>query len=111
MKMNPIMFVVSIALSTLAAYGFWAGTHDLLRTIGSGICILSTITVILSFSLKNDGRNSVNLKVVAGVFFVILLIEQIVFAFNKVIVPYIIVSSILLLLYFVVCYAIYSAGK
>ena len=110
MKINPIMLIVSIAISALAGYGFWAGTHVLMNTIVAGVCILLTLGVLLSLSSKADGRTSANIKVVAGIFFVVLLIEQIIFTFAHVIAPYIIVTGILLLIYLIIEYAICKAN-
>lgn len=113
MKINPIMMIVSLAVAALTGYGFWAGTHLLLNTIGSAFCILLILGTLLSFSFKEDGRLTANLKVVAGIFTVLAIIEQIIFAFmpESFRTAYIVVTGILLLSFIIIEYAIYSASK
>lgn len=114
MKINVVMLLIAIAISALSAFGFYSGnsneTYRLLITLGSGISLFVTLSGVLAFSSPHGG--SANIKIVSAIFFIIILVEQLIFSFvNISLAPYIIVTGILLLLYFLICYAITRALK
>lgn len=115
MKVNPIMAVVAFLVAALAGYGFYAGNaaeeFALFLAIGGGVSIFLTLGTLLAVGVKSDARLGVGIKAVAAIFLAVLLAEQLIFAFAPMrAAPYIIVTGILWLLYFVICYAIGKSG-
>jgi hypothetical protein len=114
MKINWVLACISLAITGLIAFGFYSGTsndpYQLLITIGSGLSFLITLGGLLALSSPHGG--TVNLKVVSVLFFIGLLIEQIIFSFIGVkLAPYVIITGILIMVYVLVCYGITRALK
>lgn len=114
MKINFVMLIIVLAISALAAFGFYSvnsiENYRLLITFGSSISIFITLSGVLAFSSPHG--SSVNIKVVSGVFFIVFLIEQIIFSFINInLAPYVIITGILLLVYLIICYGIIKALK
>jgi hypothetical protein len=114
MKVNVVLLLIAFGIAALAAFGFYAGNggeaYQWVLTIGSGIGLFVTLGGVLALSAANGG--SVNIKVISILFFIALLIENLVFSFTAVrLAPYVIITGILLLLYVLVVYGIYRALK
>ncbi|GHT79980.1 hypothetical protein FACS1894130_10290 [Spirochaetia bacterium] len=114
MKVNVVLLLIAFAIAALAAFGFYAGngdeTYRWVITIGFGVGLFVTLGGIFALSSANGG--TVNIKVTSVLFFIALLIENLVFSFTAVrLAPYIIITGILLLVYVLVVYGIYRALK
>jgi hypothetical protein len=115
MKVNPVLLIMAIAISALAAYGFYAGndeeTYRLLIAFGAGLSMAASLGGLLAFSAEGRG-GSLNIKIVSMLFFLALLVEHLIFSFTKIqIAPYIIITGILLLVYVLTAYAIMRVLK
>jgi hypothetical protein len=113
MKINPIMLIVSFFVSALIAFGFYtANQGDVYRwliTIGSAFLCFVTFSGILAISFDVRGGTG-NYKIVSALFFIIMLISNIIFNFlDFTLAPYIIINGILFLLFIVIEYAIIKA--
>ena len=109
MKINWFLLLVSFLIAGLSAYGFWAGTENLFLAFGSGASFFITLFGIISVSF---GRGSANIKVLSAVFFLLLLIEHLFFAFAGLKqAAYIIITGILLLIYISLFYGIARSLK
>ena len=107
MSINIFLLFISLALSALGGYGFWAGANHLLLTIGAGISFFVTLAGLLAVSL---GRGSANIKVLSVVFFILLLVDHLIFGFVPFhTAPYFIITGIVLLLYATLFYFITSS--
>jgi hypothetical protein len=114
MRVNVVLLIIAFGIAALAAFGFYAGngdeTYRWVITIGSGVGLFVTLEGIFVLSAANGG--SANIKVVSVLFFIAMLIENLVFSFTAVrLAPYVIVTGILLLLYALIVYGIYRALK
>jgi hypothetical protein len=115
MQINPVMLIVSLAVSVLIAFGFYTANEGekylWLITIGSGALSLITLSGILAISFDVRGGTG-NYKIVSSLFFVITLLSNIIFSFLNFTLPlYIIVNGILFLLYIVIEYGIIKTLK
>ena len=43
MKINWILVLISLGISALAGYGFYAGTENMFLTFGSGVVVFLTV--------------------------------------------------------------------
>jgi hypothetical protein len=113
MKINPIMLIVSLFVSALIAFGFYTANRGeiylWLITVGSAVLCFFTLSGILAVSFDVRGGTG-NYKIVSALFFIIMLISNIIFNFlNFTLAPYIIINGILFLLYIVIEYGIIKA--
>ncbi len=109
MKINWILAIISLGIAALAWYGFYAGTENLFLTFGGGGFLFLTLFGLLAVSF---GRGSANIKALSLVFFVISLVEHLLFAckgFKQA--PYIVITGILFLLYLLSFYGIAKTLK
>jgi hypothetical protein len=115
MKINVVFLLISLAISALAAYGFYAvnseETYCLMITIGGGLSLFFPLSGLLALNAGGRG-GSVHIKVVSALFFIGLLIEQVVFSVLTLKpAPYIIITGILLLVYVLISYAVAHTGE
>ncbi|MDR3356988.1 MAG: hypothetical protein LBO04_07370 [Spirochaetaceae bacterium] len=115
MKVNPVLLVIAAAIVALAAFGFFTGneneTYRWLITTGSALSFFATLGGLLAFQ-SGGGGTSVNIKVVSALFFIVLLIEHLVFSFTVIrLTPYVIITGLLLLVYVLICYVLTQALK
>jgi hypothetical protein len=113
MKIDPLMLIVSLSVSALIAFGFYTANRGeaylWLITIGSGFLCFITLSGILAVSFDARGGTG-NYRIVSSLFFVIILIGNIIFNFLSFTpAPYIIINGILFLVYFVIEYGIIKA--
>jgi hypothetical protein len=115
MKINVVTLLVAFAVAALAGYGFYAansapGDMPLPTALISGVVLFITLAGTISLGAKEGRGSTANLRVVSGLFFFIMLIEQIIFSVVSFrITPYIIVTGILLLVYVLISYAVGKA--
>ena len=115
MKCNVFLTIIAILLAVLIGYGFYAAnkteTYVLLLTVGSGL--LSALTLVGSMGISTIGRTGgANIKVLSGIFFILFIISNLVFAFTAIkIAPYIIVNGMLGLIYATIVYKIIKTGE
>ena len=104
MKCNVFLTIIAILLAALIGYGFYAAnkteTYVLLLTVGS-------------MGISTIGRTGgANIKVLSGIFFILFIISNLVFAFTTIkIAPYIIVNGMLGLIYATIVYKIIKTGE
>ncbi|MCR4734527.1 MAG: hypothetical protein K5829_05950 [Treponema sp.] len=115
MKPNIFLIILSVLISALAGYGFYAANPDeafrLLLTIGSALCLAVTLTGTLGIKFESKSGN-INFRLVSLIFFIIFLISNIIFGIAGVKqAPYIIINGIFLLIYAIVEYGIIRANK
>jgi hypothetical protein len=113
MKINPVLLIVAFFISALAAFGFYSANggevYRWLITIGAGLSLFVTLGGFLAFS-ADGGGGTVNIKVTSVLFFVVLLVEHIIFSFTGLtLAPYVIITGIFLLLFVLISYAITRA--
>lgn len=114
MKPNVFLIVVSVLISALAGYGFYAANSGesfcLLLSLGSGLTFASTLIGMLGVRPKERAGN-VNFKVVSVIFFVLFLVSNLIFGFVGMrVAPYIIVNGIILLIYAIIEYGIIKSN-
>jgi hypothetical protein len=115
MKINPVMLIVSLSISALIAFGFYTANQGevylWLITIGSAFLCFFSLSGSLAVSFDVRGGTG-NYKIVSVLFFVIMLISNIIFSFlNFTLASYIIINGILFLLYIAIEYGIIKALK
>ena len=108
MKINIFLVFICAALAGLSAFGFYMAnegdTYRVLITVGSAISLFITLGGTLALTSPNRG-SIVNIRVISGIFFLVLLIEHIIFSFSGVrFTPYIVITGILALFYILLCY-------
>ncbi len=114
MKINFVKTIIALAVSALIAYGLYSihdSEYNLLLSIGSFIFLSMTLVsqVGIDYGLP---RTSLNIRVVAGIFFVIALISNIVFSLiSFTSSSYIIINGILLLIFLLIVYSIRQAKQ
>ena len=112
MRVNIIPTIIALAISALIAYALYVfcktvGQESLLAICGGISLFLPSATCLgVRFPEK---RTSANVAVLGGVFFGIILIAQLVFAFVRFSTPALIIVDGLLLLIFILC--AYAIGK
>ena len=115
MKINIIPTIIALAVSALAAYALYAFCktegQELLLAIGGGIALFLPLATCLGIRFE-QGRTSANTAAVGGVFFAVLLIAQLIFAFVQFSTPAYVITNGMLLLVFLLCvYAIAKAKQ
>ena len=115
MKINSIPTIIAAAISALIAYALYAFCktegQELLLAICGGISMFVTLATCLGVRFP-EGRTSANVAVLGGVFFALLLIAQLVFAFVPFTTPaLIIVDGLLLLVFLLVAYGVTKARQ
>lgn len=109
MKVNFVLTTVSILISALISYGFYSfheGSNKNLITTGS--FILLTCTLITATGVNfNLSRTTINIKITAGIFFIISLAENLVFSIFNFSTPfYIIINGIIILIFLTFIYSL-----
>ncbi|GHV80437.1 hypothetical protein AGMMS49944_22280 [Spirochaetia bacterium] len=113
MKFNVIMLAIAFAIGALAGYGFYAANGaetdlPLANALGGGIALFITLAGTIAVAPKNDGGGgTLNIRLASGVFFALILVEQIIFCFVPfTLAPYVVVTGVLTLVYVLIAYAI-----
>lgn len=109
MKFNLIPAIIAVLLSAIVAYAFYSWSEDdmcLLNCVCSAVWSITTLGAALALTYSKP-RLSVNIKVLASVFFFILLIANIILAVSSAGTPTcIIVEGGLLLVFLLIAYLI-----
>jgi hypothetical protein len=112
MKINFIFLLIAFAIASLAGYALYAGNRaetdiPLANALGGGISLFIVLAGRTAVSLTDGKGTNMNLRLLSGVFFIVILIEQIVFCFVPFkLPPYIIVTGLLMLIYALIAYGI-----
>jgi hypothetical protein len=115
MRINFVFFGIAFGIAALIAFGLNSayrgeGSDVWLLTIGAGLTLFITLGGMLALSSPHGG--SANIKIVSGIFLVLLLLEHIIFTFAGIsLTPYILITGILMLLYVLIVYSIIRALK
>jgi hypothetical protein len=115
MKINVITLLIAFALAALAGYAFYAANGaetdvPLANALGGGLTLFVTLAGAIAAGSKEGGANTINIRSLSWVFFVLVLIEQIIFCFAPFrLAPYITVTGVLTLVYVLTAYAIGKA--
>jgi hypothetical protein len=114
MKINIVTLLIALAVAVLVAYGFHAANsgeeYVLALTLGAGLTLFITLSGTFAVRTKGERGGTANIRIVSGIFFLVTLIEQIVFSFVPLsLPPYIIVTGILMLIYLLIVYGIGKA--
>ncbi len=115
MKPNKFMIIISLLLSLLIGYGFYAANAGelfcILLAVGSGLCCAITLVGILGIKFVEKSEN-INFRIVSAIFFIFLLITNLVFGITGVkIAPYIIINGIEIIIYAIIEYGIVRSNK
>ncbi|MDR0601787.1 MAG: hypothetical protein LBG42_05340 [Treponema sp.] len=116
MKINPVLAIIALAISALAAYGFFAWNsgepYQLLLAGGGGLTIFLPLSGLLAFHPGGRGTAG-NIRALSVVFLLPEIIINVIFSAINVTGPtvYIIVNGILMLIYILIAYAISRALK
>lgn len=115
MKVKIVPTIIAAAICALISYALYSfcktGDAKTIIAIGGFVCSFLTFVTCIGVRFE-QGRSSANTAVLGGVFFFILLISQIVFAFIQFRTPtYVIVNGILLLTFILVVYAVVKARQ
>ena len=115
MKINIITLGIAFAIAALLGYGFYAfnnaeGDIPLVSAFGGGAALFITLAGAIAVGTKEDSNATPNIRWVSVIFFVVILIEQIIFTVVTFkLPPYIIVTGLLVLIYLLTAYAIGKA--
>jgi hypothetical protein len=114
MKINIVTLLIALAVAVLAAYGFYTANsgeeYVMVLTFGAGLTLFVTLAGSIAVGTKGGQGSTANVRIVSGIFFPVILIEQIVFSFVPLsLPPYIIVTGVLMLIYLLIVYGIGKA--
>tara|TARA_B110000285_G_scaffold209953_1_gene251403 strand:+ start:374 stop:718 length:345 start_codon:yes stop_codon:yes gene_type:complete len=114
MKLNFVPTIIAIALSALIAYGLYS-FHDsenkILLSLGSFVFLVTTLVIAIGVNFEQP-RTTTNIRVVAGIFFVIALASNLIFSFFTFSTPsYAITNGILILIFALIAYSINKAKQ
>jgi len=115
MKVNALYSIIAVAIAALIAYGIYSfcrSENELLMAIGSFLFIGFPLFLAMGVSSPAK-RSSANMKVLAVVFFLLMLALNILFAcLSHFSTPlYIITNGIAVLVFFLIYHSIYSTKQ
>lgn len=116
MRINPALLIITLAISGLAGYGFFAwnsgAPYRLLTAIGGGVTVFLPLGGLLALS-SNGWGTAGNIRTLSAVFLVLEIISNIIFGVVNMSTPaaYIITNGILVLVYILIGYAVISSLK
>jgi hypothetical protein len=114
MKVNVLQTVMAIAISGLIAYGCYCINNNKGREILSlfsftYLAFTSVVAVGVDFE---QTRSTINIKVLAGTFFIVGIITNLLFSFFKIVIPlYLIVNGLLLFTFILLSYSIHRTKQ
>lgn len=113
MKIHPVNLPAALAISALIAYGLWSLDGALKNFVAVGATAFLAGTLIPCIGIQYEpGRHAVNFRVVSGLFFVIGLLINSVFAFlGAGQAAYVVISAVVFLVYVTAANAIYGARQ
>ena len=113
MQINPVNALIAVLLSALIAYALWSfdGTLANHVAVGAFVFLVATLVPLIGGSYERP-RNGFNLRVTSGVFCVIALLDNILFAsFDFSATAYIVTTASLFLVYVLLANAVYNARQ
>lgn len=81
MKVNIFMLFIALILAAMVFIGFNHYYGDLLYTVGTTVVALIMLATGMSFTPEDSPRSGIMIKVASWVFFIILMLVDILFAF------------------------------
>lgn len=109
MKLKPISTIIALAINALVAYGFYSlckSENQWLLCIGSFVTLSATLIPAMGFDFS-ESRSMANVKVLAYVFFLLMLISNLIFAFVEFSTPsYVVINGVITLIFIFVAYSI-----
>lgn len=109
MKLNVIKTAIAVAICALITYalhGLYDGENRPLLLTGSFITLAVTLVLTMGVTFSRE-RMGVNVKVVAGIFFVALLMSNLIFSLTDFSAPnYIIVNGVITLVFLLIAYSL-----
>jgi hypothetical protein len=115
MRINIITLIIAFAIAALAGYGFYVANGaiadiPLANALGGGIVLFVTLAGAVAVGTKDGSGSTMNIRLLSSIFFVVMLVEQLIFCFVPFSMPpYIIITGILLLVYILIAYGIGKA--
>lgn len=114
MKLNFVKSIISLAVSSLIAYGFYSfheSNNKLLLTAGSFLFLSLTLLFTLGVSFEQS-RTTTMIRTTSAIFFVIAFASNLTFSFFTFSTPiYVIVNGIGFLTYSLITYSISRAKQ
>jgi hypothetical protein len=113
MKINVFLIIICVAIAGLLTFGFFQATkgetYRILFTIGAFLSFFTTLGGLLAWKTP-DGGSATNVKIVSVLFFIVLLIEHIIFSIAGInLTAYVIITGIILILFVLIFYLILRA--
>ena len=112
MRINYVMLLIALGIAALSASGFYSSNSGeelrILITVGSGVTFFITLAGVLAITSQSGTSN---IRVISIIFFIVFLIEHIIFSIFMRMEPYIVITGVLLLLYVLLGYAMNRALK
>ncbi len=114
MKINFVPTIIAIAVCLLISYGLYSFNstqNKILLSAGSFVFLATALVMTIGISFELP-RTTTNVRVVAGLFFTIALISNLIFTFINFSIPsYVIINGILLLVFLLIAYSINKAKQ
>ena len=115
MKVKVVPTIIALGISALLAYALYNICHtegkEMLLAIGGGLCLFLPLVTCLGVRFELS-RTSANVAVVGAVFFVLMLVSNVIFAYSHFEThAYVIVNGIILLLFLLIAYLIAKARQ
>ena len=113
MRVHPVNFLVAIVISMLIAWGLWSLDGALRNYVAFGAMAFLAGTLIPCIGVSYEsGRNAINFRIASGLFFVIgLLINSVFAVLDAGQTAYIIISATAFLIYVAAGNAVYGAKQ
>jgi hypothetical protein len=112
MRAHPLNLLIAVLASALLTYAMTTVDANTIKgsfAVGSFILLSSTLGTMIGLEFRN-GRTAVNLKVLAGVYFVVGLALQVVFCLGQFSqTSYVVVNGVAFLSFVLFANAVYSA--
>ena len=113
-KINFVPTIIALAMSLLIAYGLYSfngSENKILLSAGSFVFLAVTLVMAMGTSFEFP-RTTTNIRAVAGIFFAVAFISNLIFTFVAFSVPsYVITNGILLLVFILIAYSINRAKQ
>jgi hypothetical protein len=109
MKLTFIPTIIAIGIAALIAYGFYSfHSSDNKILLSAGSFVLLALPLVLAIGANFTlPRTTANIRIVSGIFFIALFASNLTFSFCSFSTPlYIIINSILLMIFTLIIYSI-----
>jgi len=114
MTVDHFRSAVALFISALITYGYaswYGGAFPMLLTVGSFVSIASSLVLCLGARFERE-RIGLNIRVVAGIFFLMFLTSNLIFSSIDFSIPaYTIINGIILLVFALLVHTLNRVGK